>query len=371
MENDLFGIIIEQIKKPWILTQLVIVSVIALIIYWFSRLLVPYITDLFSVRFQRFVFLVFPVSIFLAWLSVVIYTLELQSVPVIFELGRNIVELAKNKLGQIMITIAVAIVLWKLVKVLVKRILPSHEDVDFNREDVRTQTLKGVIASILQVVIVIGSLISILQTLGVNVTSLLAGVSVFGIAVGFGAQNLVKDIFAGFFILLEDQYGIGDIITINETQLMGTVEKLNLRRTVIRDLDGTVHIVPNGQILTVSVSSKDWSRVVALIGISYQANIRDGLQVLETVCKDLYQDENWKKYFLEEPVVQGVTALGDNSVTLRALFKVLPKSQWDVEREFNLRIKVALDENGIEIPFPQRTISFQGTPFEIKPSETT
>ncbi|MFC6591756.1 mechanosensitive ion channel family protein [Deinococcus lacus] len=154
------------------------------------------------------------------------------------------------------------------------------------------------VESTLKVIIVIISLIAVLQTLGVNATSLLAGVSVLGLAVGFGAQALIKDVFTGFFILLEDQYGVGDVVTVNTSdQLTGTVERLNLRVTVLRAMDGTVHIVPNGQIQTVSVSSKDWSQVVATVSVSYGSNIDRALEVLQAVSDEMHGDPKWGSTF--------------------------------------------------------------------------
>ena len=230
----------------------------------------------------------------------------------------------------------------------------------------RVQTLKGVVDSTLKVALVVVSAIAILQTLGVNATSLLAGVSILGVAVGFGAQSLVRDVFTGFFILLEDQYGVGDVITVGSGPLTGNVEKLNLRTTVLRALDGTVHIIPNGQIQTVSVSSKDWSRVVATVDVTYNADLNEALRVLEAVSKELYADPEWQSHFLAEPDIQGVTQLAPDGVTLRALFKVQPKSQYALGREFNRRIKIAMDQARIEIPGPQRNVSFGSGPLEIR-----
>lgn len=230
----------------------------------------------------------------------------------------------------------------------------------------RVQTLKGVVESTLKVVVVVIGLIAGLQALGVDASSLLAGVSVLGLAVGFGAQSLIKDVFTGFFILLEDQYGVGDVITVNTGQLSGGVERLNLRLTALRALDGTLHIIPNGQIQTVSVSSKDWSRVVATVDVTYAANIDDALRVLEAVSRELHADPEWGAFFLEEPEMQGVTQLTSDGVRLQALFKVQPKSQYALGREFNRRIKIAMDEAGIEIPSPQRKVTLGSAPIELK-----
>ena len=284
-------------------------------------------------------------------------------VPILFDAGQIIASWFRDSAGQLIVILALAFVGWRFVGALSARIVPGDE---FNRRAVRLGTLRGVVQSTLRVVIVLIAAISILQAIGINATTLLAGVSVFGLAVGFGAQSLIKDVFNGFFILLEDQYGVGDIVTVNGGPLGGGVERLNLRVTALRGLDGTMHIIPNGQINTVSVSSKDWSRVVAVVDVSYAANVNTALRVLEEVCEGLYRDETWHHSFLEAPELHGVTNLAADGVTLRALFKVLPKTQFALEREFNRRVKIAMDQAGIEIPFPQRALSLSGGPINIR-----
>ncbi len=297
------------------------------------------------------------------WLASATHIVYLPDVPFLFDLGADIREGFRNSAGKVVVVLAMAMIAWNLVGTATGRIVVEDE---FNRRSVRVQTLKGVTDSTLKVIIVVVSAIAMLQTLGVNATSLLAGVSILGVAVGFGAQSLVRDVFTGFFILLEDQYGVGDVIAVGTGQLSGTVERLNLRVTALRALDGTVHIIPNGQIQTVSVSSKDWSRVVATVDVTYNADVDEALRVLDAVSQELYRDPAWDDHFLDAPEIQGVTALAPDGVTLRALFKVLPKSQYALGREFNRRIKIAMDQAGIEIPSPQRSVTFASGPLEVK-----
>lgn len=352
-----------QLQKPQVWLGLALTLLIAYALYRFGRMLLralePYVRPALLTGLKWLWLLVVALS----WLAVATHVAYLPSVPVLFEVGQDIVQGFRNSAGQVLVTVALALIAWNLIGSLSERIVAGEE---FNRRSVRVQTLKGVVESTLKVVVVIISLIAGLQTLGVNATSLLAGVSVLGLAVGFGAQSLIKDVFNGFFILLEDQYGVGDVITVNSGPLSGNVERLNLRATALRALDGTVHIVPNGQIQTVSVSSKDWSRVVATVDVTYAANINDALRVLEAVSNELHADPDWAHYFLEAPEIQGVTQLAPDGVTLRALFKVQPKSQFAVGREFNRRIKIAMDQAGIEIPFPQRSLNFGTAPLEIR-----
>ncbi len=352
-----------QIVKPQVWVGLALTAVAAYAIYRFGRLLISALEPHVPARLRPALNGLWALVVIVGWLAVATAVAYLPSVPVLFSLGRDIMDGFRHSAGQLVVVIAMALIAWNLIGALAHRIVADEE---FNRRSVRVQTLKGVVESTLRVVVVILSVIAGLQALGVNATSLLAGVSVLGLAVGFGAQSLIKDVFNGFFILLEDQYGVGDVITVNSGQLSGGVERLNLRVTALRALDGTVHIIPNGQIATVSVSSKDWSRVVAQVDVTYAANIDDALRVLEQVSTEIYEADAWKHFFLEAPEQQGVTQLAPDGVTLRALFKVQPKSQYAIGREFNRRIKIAMDEAGIEIPFPQRSLNFGGSPIEIK-----
>ncbi|GHG31924.1 mechanosensitive ion channel protein MscS [Deinococcus indicus] len=352
-----------QITKPQVWIGLALTAVFAYAIYRFGRLLIKALTPHIHRRLAPVLKWAWLLTVSVSWLAVATFVAYLPSVPVLFELGRDITQGFRHSAGQLVVVIAMALIAWNLISTLAARIVAEQE---FNRRSVRVQTLKGVVESTLRVVVVIIGAIAALQAIGLNATSLLAGVSVLGLAVGFGAQSLIKDVFNGFFILLEDQYGVGDVITINTGQLSGGVERLNLRVTALRALDGTMHIVPNGQIQTVSVSSKDWSRVVAAVDVTYNANVDEALKVLQAVSTELYESPDWRHFFLEEPEMQGVVQLAPDGVTLRALYKVQPKSQWALGREFNRRIKIAMDEAGIEIPFPQRSVNFGANPIEIR-----
>lgn len=365
MDSATLDILSVQLLKPQVWLTFIVVSGLMYAIFRFGRsvihLLDQQTDDPLAQRFLHGLGLVWLAFTLIAWAALGV-RLAYLPIPVLFELGSELLTGLRHSAGQFVVILALAMIGWRLVGTLSKRIVPDEE---FNRRSVRVQTLKGVVESTLKVVIFIIASIATLQTLNINATSLLAGVSVLGVAVGFGAQSLVKDLFSGFFILLEDQYGVGDVISVNNGQLSGDVERLNLRTTVLRALDGTVHVIPNGQIATVSVSSKDWSRVVATIGVSYESNVDDALRVLELVCQELHADEQWSSFFLEQPDVQGVVQLNPDSLTLRALFKVQPKSQYALSREFNRRVKIAMDQAGIVIPYPQRTLHFGDGPLEI------
>ncbi|WP_407538262.1 mechanosensitive ion channel family protein [Deinococcus radiomollis] len=288
-------------------------------------------------------------------LAAAVHTLGLSDVPLLYDQGAMLADGFRASAGQVVVVGSVALIAWNLVTLAARRIVPDTAGVgvaEFNRRTVRVQTLAAVTKGSLRLVIVILAGISVLQALGVNATALLAGVSVLGLAVGFGAQSLIKDVFTGFFILLEDQYGVGDIIRVNGGTLSGTVERLTLRLTVLRALDGTVHLIPNGQVLTVSVSSKDWSQVLATFLVPNGADIDRALEVMEQVAVQLHADPQWHSRFLAPPEVQGVTNLSSDGTELRALLKVLPKAQFAVGREFNRRIRVAMSAADLGIPGP-------------------
>ncbi|WP_457637637.1 mechanosensitive ion channel family protein [Oceanithermus sp.] len=242
---------------------------------------------------------------------------------------------------------------YRLVEVMARQI-KIPQGADFERETVRKQTLLAVVESTAKgVVVTIGALL-VLANLGFNVSALIAGAGIAGLAVSFASQNLVRDVINGFFIILEDQYGVGDVIRVGD--LAGGVERMNLRLTVLRDLEGKVHFVPNGQINRVTVMSRDWARAIVDVGVAYGADLDRALQVIGDEAHRLYQDPEWAEKFTDEPQVLGVNSLDDSAVTIRVMFNTKAKEQWGVAREFNRRIKNRLDAEGIEIPFPQRTV---------------
>ena len=223
----------------------------------------------------------------------------------------------------------------------------------------RTQTLTEVLSAAGIVVIWVIAGVSVLGQLGFDLAPLLAGVGVVGLAVGFGAQNLVRDVVTGFFILLEDQYGVGDNIQINEV-MSGKVEQLTLRVTGMRDLDGTMHYVANGNITHVANRSKDWARAVVDVGVAYSEDPDKVREVLLRVAADAKADSELGRTLFTEPEVLGVETLGEYEVVWRVTAETKPARQWEVARKLRERIKVAFDESGIEIPYPHRVMIQSG-----------
>jgi small-conductance mechanosensitive channel len=192
------------------------------------------------------------------------------------------------------------------------------------------------------------------REIGLDITPLIAGAGVAGLAIGFGAQGLIKDVLAGFFILLEDQFHVGDVI--QAAGVSGQVEQMTLRLTIVRDLQGTVHFIPNGEIKVASNLTKEWSRAVLEIGVGYEEDVDRVIAVLTEVGRSLADDEGFGKMLLEAPQVLGVEGLTDSQVTIRILAKTLPLKQWEVAREFRRRIKARFDREGIQTPYPHRVV---------------
>ena len=194
----------------------------------------------------------------------------------------------------------------------------------------------------------------VLTELGVNVAPIIASAGIVGVALGFGAQSLVKDFLSGIFMIFEDQYGVGDVVDLGEAS--GTVEAVSLRVTRLRDVNGTVWYVRNGEILRVGNMSQNWARTVLDIDVAYGEDLAKVRRVLQEVAHDLWEDEDFKGLIIEEPEVWGVEALDPDGVTVRVTLKTAPLEQWEVAREMRERIKARFDYEGIEIPFPQRVV---------------
>jgi len=206
----------------------------------------------------------------------------------------------------------------------------------------------------------------ILKEVGVEIGPILASAGVLGLAVGFGAQNLVKDVISGFFFILENQIRVGDVAIINGTG--GLVEKINFRTIVLRDLAGIVHIFPNGSVSTLSNLTNEWSAYVFDIGVAYKENTDSVIEVMTQVGKEMMADDNFGPFMLEPPEIFGVDKFDNSAVIIKGRIKTKPIRQWMVGREFLRRIKLAFDAKNIEIPFPHQTIYFgeASKPIEIQ-----
>ena len=254
--------------------------------------------------------------------------------------------------------------LFKLVDRLVRRaqtgVLPNalsrgsfteHEhEVTRTRRSQRAQTIGTLLKSIVSGVIVAIVVMMALSEVGVDIAPLIASAGILGVALGFGAQSLVKDFLSGIFMIFEDQYGVGDSVNLGDVS--GTVEAVGLRVTRLRDVDGTVWYVRNGEILRVGNQSQNWSRSVLDIAVGYKEDVAKVRRVLKEVAHSLWEDPVYHDKIIEEPEVWGVQSLGPDSVVVRVTLKTMPQQQWTVSREMRERVKTRFDEEGIQMPQP-------------------
>ena len=231
---------------------------------------------------------------------------------------------------------------------------PAQVIIDAERGAQRAQTLGSLFRNIITISVYLVAGLLVLAEFGFNLAPLIAGAGILGVAVGFGAQSLVADFLSGIFILMEDQYGVGDVVDVGDAT--GTVEEVQLRVTKIRSVDGILWFVRNGEIMRVGNMSQDWSRTVLDVGVAYGADLKKAKEIMREVGEALDVDPDYGDKVLEVPEVWGVEDLGGDSVAIRMVVKTKPGEQWAASRVLRERIKEAFDEAGIEIPFPQRTV---------------
>ncbi|OJV23036.1 MAG: potassium transporter KefA [Bacteroidetes bacterium 41-46] len=259
---------------------------------------------------------------------------------------------------NILIVISGTFILNKVFKRIIRRsvriAVTSNSQVSQDAEKKREETLMRIFNGIVKILLITIATLMILSEIGIKITPILAGAGIAGIAVGFGGQYLIRDIITGLFIIIENQFRVGDVVSIKGVG--GTVEDITLRMTTLRDLDGTVHHIPNGEITVVSNMSKYFSRVNLNIGVAYNTRLDHAIEVVNRVGKDLAEDPAWKEHIISAPQFLRVDSLSDSSVDLKILGDTKPIMQWAVMGELRKRIKEAFDKEGIEIPFPQLTV---------------
>ncbi|OEU98988.1 mechanosensitive ion channel protein MscS [Streptomyces qinglanensis] len=226
------------------------------------------------------------------------------------------------------------------------------------RREQRARTIGSVLSSIVTVVVGVMGAAMVLDQVGIALGPLLASAGVVGLAIGFGAQSLVADYLSGMLIMLEDQYGVGDSVDLGEA--IGEVEHVGLRLTQIRDLNGGLWHIRNGEILRVRNDSQEWARAVLDVSVAYESNLDNVCSVLETAGREMREDPRFEGMLLEDPSVWGVQSLDADGVLVRIAVKTAPLKQWGVTRELRRRVKEALEAAGVDIPFPQRTVWVRG-----------
>ncbi len=246
-------------------------------------------------------------------------------------------------------------VIMAVVSKIIRRSIRLNTKLSNAYEEKREKTLIDIIRTALKFVIWLMAGLMILQEIGVNIAPLLAGAGVVGVALGFGAQSLVQDAFRGLFIIFENQYRVDDVVQIN-SDLSGVVEKITLRATVLRDLDGNVHHISNGNINTATNMTMDFAKVNIDIGISYNSDIAKVEKIINETGETMAKHADWKDAIIEPPMFLRVDSFDDSAITVKILGKTTADMRWDVAGEFRKRLKNAFDENNIEIPFPQIVI---------------
>ncbi|MEO6055685.1 MAG: mechanosensitive ion channel family protein [Gemmatimonadales bacterium] len=253
---------------------------------------------------------------------------------------------------------------YRVVRLAARRIEAAVDDGDDSVTTLRERrgnTIAQLLRSVGRVLVLIVALLLTFNVF-IDIGPILAGAGILGLAVSFGAQSLVKDVISGFFVLVENQFAIGDVIEVAGKS--GLVEKMTLRVVQLRDVQGVMHVVPNGEIKVVSNKTRGWARAVVDVGVPYGENVDRALDVLRDEAAQFSTDKTWNAQ-LDGPVeVVGVEALGDSAVLLRTMIRTQPGSQWNVAREYRRRIKNRFDREGLEIPFPQRHVHvhFEGPP---------
>jgi small conductance mechanosensitive channel len=263
---------------------------------------------------------------------------------------------------RILLVLVIAWVALKIVRVAMRRLEDrlvargKREGEEVTETSKRAETLSRLLRQGLIVVVWIMAILIILREIGVDIAPILASAGIIGLAVGFGAQNLVRDVISGFFMLLENQVRVGDVAVVNGTG--GLVEQIGFRTIVLRDLSGIVHVFPNGGVTTLANLTREWSGYVLDIGVAYKEDPDRVIEIMKRVGAQMREDSYFGPLMVADIEIFGVDAFGDSAVMIKGRLKTRPIKQWEVGREYRRRLKKVFDDEGIEIPFPHRSIYF-------------
>lgn len=351
---------ITQKAVPAIFIALGVYTAIVVVLV-FSRWYSKTIADLTSSKLDNIIIEIFNIGIpiYLGFIGLT-FIMEIMDINVdglknwLSQHGLNLALVVG--LGFLFILVATALIPRFVHKSVAKLCTEESED----EAKKRSETLVSVLTTSIQVILISGIVLMALSELNINITTILAGVGIAGIAIGFGAQSLVKDIIAGLFIIFENQYRKGDVVKIADVS--GLVEEVNLRRTTLRDLDGIVHVIPNGEIRVASNFTKIWSRVNINISVSYNTDLDQAITIINKVGKQLAEDPKWSDAIITPPQVLRVDNFGDSGIEIKILGETKPIRQWDIMGELRLRLKREFDREGIEIPWPHTKVYFGNQP---------
>lgn len=278
------------------------------------------------------------------------------------EFWQNIYEKSLNwvitELPPIIIMLILVLISLRILRAafnrLSKIILKRTQEAEDKEAEKRVNTLVGIIRGITQIVIWAIFIMTFLKKIGIDIGPIIASAGIIGLAVGFGAQELVRDVISGFFMLLENQVRTGDVAVINGTG--GLVEKIEMRTITLRDFSGVIHIIQNGKINSLSNMTKEWSAIVFDVGVAYKEDVDQVMDIMKKVGEELKDDKEFGAKIIEPIEVFGLDQFGDSAIVIKARIKTKPIEQWGVGREFRRRLKKAFDQNNIEIPFPHTTV---------------
>lgn len=251
-----------------------------------------------------------------------------------------------GKISKIILILAIVKLVSYLTNRLIDRILKSRSELNFFANNKRASTIGSILKNIFKYTLYFIGIIMILDVFNINTTSIIATAGIGGLAIGFGAQSLVKDVITGFFILIEDQYAVGDFVIINSYQ--GTVEEMSLRVTKLRDFSGDLHIIPNGIIQVVTNKTRGAMRALVRVLVTYDEDIDRVMKILEKVIMEV---KATNEEILEGPNILGITDLGESYVTITIVARTKPMSQWSVEREIRKKVKEAFQRENIKVPY--------------------
>lgn len=273
----------------------------------------------------------------------------------------DVQQFASDHLVAIILIILGGLIVWQfslnIISNVVRKSIRPDKFKSHREEKLREETLIGILNALLKVGVIIIVIMLILAEVGVEIGPLIAGAGVAGVALGFGAQSMVKDFLAGLFIILENQYRVGDVVRINdENGVAGIVERITMRQTVLRDLDGMVHHVPNGEIKIATNMTMEYANINLDVGVAYDTDLDKLEKIVDQVGQELLKDEEWGEKIIEVPKFERVDQFADSAIIIKILGKTKPMEQWGVAGQLRKRLKKAFDKNGIEIPFPQRTL---------------
>jgi len=338
-----------------------VIAALLLIAFFSAKLLSSLLTTLGNQRenWQRFLQPLRTLSNVLLTLIVIALSLKVLEVSLSDE-GTRLVRIIGIIVG--------AFVLLRIVNLAViqmERLVQDSDPDTISEAEKRAKTLGKIINSIGFVLVLGVTIMLVLDEFGINIMPIITGAGIAGLAVGFGAQNLVRDVISGFFLILEDQIRVGDVAQINGTG--GTVEAIKLRTTILRDMNGTVHIFPNGEIKAVANMTKEFSYYVINVGIAYKENVDSVMEVLKAIGTELEQAPEFGIFILDPLEILGVDDFGNSQVTIKIRIKTKPLKQWVVGRELRRRIKNTFDSKGIVIPFPHLSVYFgeASKPFNV------